>query len=526
MRSVLLFLAILMVVLIIQYSPNTILLNYIIKPQRMFNVALPSSENKSLIPYIEPKSLLETAEKIIVAKADYGTSYLKLLALNTYTGKGWTLSKIELYVYTKTFSPKITYRKGSVEDFAITVKYNSERLPRLGKLYIIPYPQPLIEPESLLFIETDSLILYELSGMLLGTPNKTDIIVFGVVSTEPYPYSKVMFASTLKVREIIKNTELSYGKQKLRTTDRVKMLALKFYRTYENSTLSDLLLALRNYLNANTTYSTKHIELPPGKDLVDYFLFESKKGSCIHYASAAAVLLREMGFHTRVVLGYLGEKLENGTIIYTEPGHVWVEILIPGVGWISYDPSPYSRTSQASFRSMVRTALENFIAVEGNFTFTRFKKNMKVKLEKLRFETEAFTTNESSKYETLTKPLTLENIVNVIPYIIAAFILVTYSIVDVKTLYREFSGIFIRKRKIHEIYKSFLKKLCNKYGIIFNHYETPREITMKLIKRIPDNNAKTLFREVLQAYEKLRYGKGSYHEFRKLLSSLINVLRV
>ena len=54
----------------------------------------------------------------------------------------------------------------------------------------------------------------------------------------------------------------------------------------------------------NTQYSLKLPELPEGKDVTEYFLFESHRGFCQHYASAGVLLLREMGVPARYVTGY------------------------------------------------------------------------------------------------------------------------------------------------------------------------------------------------------------------------------
>jgi len=83
---------------------------------------------------------------------------------------------------------------------------------------------------------------------------------------------------------------------------------------------------------------------PVGKDVIEYFLFESGKGYCVHFASAAALLGRCIGIPTRYVQGYLLDATlagEHGEYTVNEKqAHAWVECYFEGVGWIVFDPTP------------------------------------------------------------------------------------------------------------------------------------------------------------------------------------------
>ena len=71
-----------------------------------------------------------------------------------------------------------------------------------------------------------------------------------------------------------------------------------------------------------------------GEDVLENFLFDSKKSFCIHYASTATLLLRRLGVPARYVTGYAvdpGEFVKNPDGTYTavvpdESGHAWVEV--------------------------------------------------------------------------------------------------------------------------------------------------------------------------------------------------------
>ncbi len=83
---------------------------------------------------------------------------------------------------------------------------------------------------------------------------------------------------------------------------------------------------------------------PPllGRDSVDEFLFESRRGFCEHYASSFVFLARAAGIPARVVVGYQGgEWNEAGDylMVHQFDAHAWAEAWFPDHGWVRYDPT-------------------------------------------------------------------------------------------------------------------------------------------------------------------------------------------
>jgi hypothetical protein len=96
------------------------------------------------------------------------------------------------------------------------------------------------------------------------------------------------------------------------------------------------------YLQNNCTYS-----LDPKRDErfgpVEDFLLHSREGYCEHFATAAALLLRVTGIHTRLVCGFLqGEwnSLGRYFMVRQRDAHTWIEAYLPGYGWTTFDPTP------------------------------------------------------------------------------------------------------------------------------------------------------------------------------------------
>lgn len=80
----------------------------------------------------------------------------------------------------------------------------------------------------------------------------------------------------------------------------------------------------------------------PGKDGVDYFLFEVQQGYCNYYASAMAVMLRHVGVPVRIASGYATGEYQAETGVYrlrNRDAHTWVEVYFPTYGWVQFEPT-------------------------------------------------------------------------------------------------------------------------------------------------------------------------------------------
>lgn len=94
---------------------------------------------------------------------------------------------------------------------------------------------------------------------------------------------------------------------------------------------------------AQTTQYDRNTPAPPaGRDYVDWFLNESKQGYCMHYATAATLLLRTAGIPARYVSGYvMYAPWRGGRVEVTDhAAHAWVEAYLDGVGWYPLETTP------------------------------------------------------------------------------------------------------------------------------------------------------------------------------------------
>lgn len=111
--------------------------------------------------------------------------------------------------------------------------------------------------------------------------------------------------------------------------------------------MEEICRKIHTYLSENTVYTLKPGRTPVGKDSVLYFLNENKKGYCMHYAAAAALLLRLQKIPARFVSGYLVEpglfqKTGNGyqAVLTGGEAHAWAEYYVDGFGWVPFEATP------------------------------------------------------------------------------------------------------------------------------------------------------------------------------------------
>ncbi len=114
--------------------------------------------------------------------------------------------------------------------------------------------------------------------------------------------------------------------------------------------------AIKKWLTENCTYTLSPPQPWSGQDFVDYFLFNSKKGYCEHFATAMAMLLRASGVPARFIEGYASPSVSEAGLyeVTNAQAHAWVEYYSSLYGFITADPSPASALPRTLTRAEMR----------------------------------------------------------------------------------------------------------------------------------------------------------------------------
>jgi transglutaminase-like putative cysteine protease len=80
---------------------------------------------------------------------------------------------------------------------------------------------------------------------------------------------------------------------------------------------------------------------------------ESRQGVCQDFAHVMIALVRNAGIPCRYVSGYVYHRSEDSHPSADGATHAWVEALLPGVGWLGFDPT----TNRLADDKHIRTAI-------------------------------------------------------------------------------------------------------------------------------------------------------------------------
>jgi hypothetical protein len=119
--------------------------------------------------------------------------------------------------------------------------------------------------------------------------------------------------------------------------------------TEGETTEYDQAMALQQWFrqDGKFTYST---EAPAdgGGDAVAEFLV-ARKGFCIQFSSAMAVMARALGIPARIGVGFLPGRPgpDQWRSVLLTDAHAWPELYFEGIGWVRFEPTPASRSGAA-----------------------------------------------------------------------------------------------------------------------------------------------------------------------------------
>lgn len=136
----------------------------------------------------------------------------------------------------------------------------------------------------------------------------------------------------------------------LRLSDETLQCALAYLRTHvpEETLLSDcapdIAERIGQLLRQHVPYDLSTPNMPAEEtDLAIWFLNDAQSGYCVHFATAAVVLLRAYGIPARYVEGYAVPVYAGETVTVREKSaHAWAEYYVNGVGWLVLEATPGS----------------------------------------------------------------------------------------------------------------------------------------------------------------------------------------
>ncbi len=281
-----------------------------------------------------------------------------------------------------------------------------------------------------------------------------------------------------------------------------------------------ILAAAENFFNLQfLTYTLN----PPllGTDIVDEFLFDTKRGFCEHFAAAFVFALRAAGVPARVVTGYQGGEVNpvDGYLVVRQyDAHAWAEAWIAGRGWVRVDPTAISAPSRINSNLVT--------AVPAGEDLPFLARNNAAWLKELRYRLDAITNGWNQRvlgynpqrqrnllaslgldepdYRNMTAVLSV--LCGGVMLALTAWILRNRRRVDpALAAWRRFAGRLARR------------------GIVWQDWEGPLAFAERAAQQTPVH-AKSI-REIAALYARLRYGPAPQTEDMTQLKAMIAAFR-
>ena len=265
-------------------------------------------------------------------------------ALNRFDGRTWTASSLE--------------RQRLITDRGIVPLASNQELSRPGRRLTYDVQLRPTGADTLFFaglpehLRIDVPSVYRSpAGSFFSNHIAGRVVRYGVHSR---------FEGTLAPGGLVES-EVPQYLQLPRVDPRIGLLAQEWADRAVDSSPLERALMLERMLRQSYKYSTELLdrEVP---DPLAHFLFDRGKGHCEYFASALAVMLREIGIPSRVITGFQRGELNpisGWYVVRASDAHSWVEAFVPERGWITLDPTPPDLNADAP--SSLTARMSNYL---------------------------------------------------------------------------------------------------------------------------------------------------------------------
>ncbi len=291
-------------------------------------------------------------------------TYLRLAGLDTFDGASWRLGPpgegayrpdpANLYTATDVLPPEEPAEHSELV-------YVDVEVLALENIYVpVPYqPIELLGPQrSEMVWSTDGgfLATWETVEDGLGsgpTVGLREGMGYRVQAARPTPSFDDLTDAAWDPDTLARYTQLP------RSYTELGALAEEVYDAAGATTAVEQALALQEWFTSSAGGFTYDLDVPAlrGDRALTDFVLEDRVGYCEYFATAMAVMLRETGIPARVAVGFLPGRVSNPAspaegreltefTVSTADAHAWVEVLFPGHGWLTFEPTPRDDSTQ------------------------------------------------------------------------------------------------------------------------------------------------------------------------------------
>jgi transglutaminase-like putative cysteine protease len=108
---------------------------------------------------------------------------------------------------------------------------------------------------------------------------------------------------------------------------------------------------------------------PPSRIPLADFLLRDRAGYCQQFSGAMALLLRMGGVPARVASGFSPGSFDGARreyVVRDVDAHSWVEVFVPGIGWVTRDPTPPDAPARTQIADLTVGARDDSVTFGGS----------------------------------------------------------------------------------------------------------------------------------------------------------------
>lgn len=261
---------------------------------------------------------MESTAPVMEVTAEVGgTLYLRGQDYDSYDGTGWTATRNRV----EEFSCR------GIDLGAVTIRTRN----KLDQLYLPYYPE---NGQSLLGGKLDNTRLStEYSFLRTGLPDDWQAQLAADAGGPEFPIVSVDGMES--TWDSLRYRTLPFATQSGAET---LLAGLSL-----DGTTTEKAEAIASFVRGSARYDKNTSRMPSREpDFALWFLEKADTGYCVHFATAAVVLLRAAGIEARYVSGYMVRAQAGETVTITgENAHAWAEYYVPSLDtWMILEATP------------------------------------------------------------------------------------------------------------------------------------------------------------------------------------------
>lgn len=257
---------------------------------------------------------------------------------------------------------------------------------------------------------------------------------------------------------------------------------------------------------------------PLSGDVIDQFIFESKRGFCEHYASSFTIMMRMAGIPARVVTGYQG-GINNGEylLVKQSDAHAWSEVYIQQENqlgyWLRVDPTSVVAPER------VERGSRQIMDEKRSLIDYDWLRNFKESMDKYKYQWNQWVRDFNvSKQQALFEMFGVEHRDGKTLALLMAGILLITGVLSLIPIW------WYKRKKFHTLQKIYLElaKTVRKQPDLYQAHHQGIETFIAQMK-LAYPNAKTQLNHFLKTYLNARYSKNA-NQRQQTITHLKNTL--